>query len=191
MTDQGAPPPEATGGAAQPQVPQTPGTAPAAPTYQTAKGPSGPRAGFWRRFGAAFIDGILLGIVNFAISAAFGQSLVKTTHTNGNASVHIQATGLAFILELVIAVAYFAYFEGGASGQTLGKRAVGIRVIDYSSGGPIGYGRAILRFFARYLSALVCFLGYLWMLWDKEKQTWHDKIATALVVPADAYPVNR
>ncbi len=189
MSDQGSAPPPGQG-PAQPPVPQPAAQGPAAPTYQTAKGPSGPRAGFWRRFGAAFIDGILLGIVNFGISAAFGQKLLETTNGNGTTSVHFQASGAAFIIELVIAVAYFAYFEGGASGQTLGKRALGIRVIDYSSGGPIGYGRAVLRFFARYLSAAVCLLGYLWMLWDKEKQTWHDKIATDLVVPADAYPVT-
>ncbi|MFN2594832.1 MAG: RDD family protein [Actinomycetota bacterium] len=191
MSDQGTTPPPDQGSAApipEAQAAQTP----AAPTYQQApKGPSGPRAGFWRRFGAALIDGILLGVVNAGVSAAFGQKLFETTHTNGNASLHFHASGGAFLIELVIAVAYFAYFEGGASGQTLGKRALGIRVIDYSSGGPIGYGRAVLRFFARYLSAFVCLLGYLWMLWDKEKQTWHDKISTSLVVPVDAYPVTR
>lgn len=189
MSDQGAPPPESQPGAMQ-QPGAQPSAGPAAPTYQTSSGPSGPRAGFWKRFAAALIDGILLGIVNLGISAAFGQKLVETTHRNGTSSVHFQATGLAFILEIAIAVAYFGYFEGGASGQTLGKRALGIRVIDFSSGGPIGFGRAVLRYFARFLSTVACLLGYLWMLWDKEKQTWHDKIATTLVVPADAYPVT-
>jgi uncharacterized RDD family membrane protein YckC len=40
------------------------------------------------------------------------------------------------------------------------------------------------------LSGIVCLLGYLWMLWDKEKQTWHDKLATTVVVPTSAYPVE-
>ncbi|MEA2478034.1 MAG: hypothetical protein QOC87_2233 [Actinomycetota bacterium] len=192
MSDQGAAPPP--GGPIQPTgpaQPTQPGQTPAPPVYQQApKGPSGPRAGFWKRFVAAIIDGVLLGIVNAGISAAFGQSLVTTTHTNGTSSVHIQATGIAFILEIAIAVAYFGYFEGGSTGATLGKKAMGIRVIDFSSGAPIGFGRAVLRYFARFLSAVVCLLGYLWMLWDKEKQTWHDKISTTLVVPTDAYPVT-
>ncbi len=40
------------------------------------------------------------------------------------------------------------------------------------------------------MSAIVLLLGYLWMLWDKENQTWHDKMATSVVVPVSAYPVG-
>ncbi len=42
----------------------------------------------------------------------------------------------------------------------------------------------------RYLSALVLYLGYFWMLWDHEKQCWHDKLASDVVVPISAYPVS-
>ena len=45
-----------------------------------------------------------------------------------------------------------------------------------------------MRYFGRWVSAIPCLLGYFWMLWDKEKQTWHDKFATDVVVPVDAYP---
>jgi uncharacterized RDD family membrane protein YckC len=65
-----------------------------------------------------------------------------------------------------------------------------IRVVDADNGGPIGYGRAVLRYFARILSAIPCLLGYFWMLWDKNSQTWHDKFTTDVVVPTDAYPVE-
>jgi uncharacterized RDD family membrane protein YckC len=94
------------------------------------------------------------------------------------------------LVSVALALAYFTYFEGSSSGQTLGKQALGIRVLDFKAGGPIGYGRALLRTIARYLSAIVLLLGYLWMLWDREKQTWHDKIASTVVVPVDAYPVS-
>jgi uncharacterized RDD family membrane protein YckC len=94
------------------------------------------------------------------------------------------------VASLVLSLSYFSYFEGGRTGQTIGKRALGIRVIDFRAGGPIGYGRGLLRTIARYLSAIVFFLGYLWMLWDREKQCWHDKIAGTVVVPVDAYPVQ-
>ena len=41
----------------------------------------------------------------------------------------------------------------------------------------------------RWVSAIACLLGYFWMLWDKEMQTWHDKFATDVVVPVSSYPV--
>jgi uncharacterized RDD family membrane protein YckC len=69
--------------------------------------------------------------------------------------------------------------------------ALSIRVYDFRGGGTgsIGYGRALVRNLVKYVSAVVVLLGYLWMLWDKEKQTWHDKAAGSVVVPTDAYPV--
>jgi uncharacterized RDD family membrane protein YckC len=45
------------------------------------------------------------------------------------------------------------------------------------------------RYFGRILSGIACFLGYLWMLWDPEKQTWHDKLTNTVVVPVAAYPI--
>ena len=64
-----------------------------------------------------------------------------------------------------------------------------IRVIDVDTGGPIGYGRAFVRYIGRILSAIVIFLGYLWMLWDRERQCWHDKLAGDYVVPVSAHPL--
>jgi uncharacterized RDD family membrane protein YckC len=132
---------------------------------------SGPRAGFWQRFGAALIDGILLGIVGIVLRLALNNAAGS-------------------LVSLAVGIAYFGWLEGSASGQTVGKRAVGIRVYDFRSGGPIGTGRAIGRYFARIISALPCFLGYFWMLWDKEKQCWHDKLVSDVVVPVSAYPVS-
>jgi len=132
---------------------------------------SGPRAGFWRRFAAAFIDGILLGIVNLVLTAAL--------------------KGVGNALALLVGIAYFVYLEGGATGQTVGKKALGIRVISFDTGGPIGYGRAFIRYIGRILSAIVFLLGYLWMLWDSEKQCWHDKFASDVVVPVSSYPVGQ
>jgi len=162
----GAPPP-ATGAPPPPAQPQW------AP-----QGPSGPRASFFRRLGALLIDGILLTIA-FLVLWGIGYAISE-------------ALGTVFVI--VSIVGYFAYFivlEGGPTGQTIGKRALGIRVVDQNAGGQIGYGRGAIRLVARYLSYLVCYLGYLWMLWDKEKQTWHDKLSTSVVVPVEYYPVTR
>jgi uncharacterized RDD family membrane protein YckC len=142
--------------------------APPEPAYN-ASGASGPRAGFWQRLGAAFLDGLVLLIPSIILLLIFKQ-------------------GAAYqALSTLMSLAYFTYFEGGASGQTVGKRALGIRVYDFRQGGPIGYGRGFLRQIGKYLSAIPLFLGYFWMLWDKESQCWQDKIAGSVVVPADAY----
>jgi uncharacterized RDD family membrane protein YckC len=132
--------------------------------------PTGARAGFGPRFLAAVIDGLLVGVAGGFLGAVLGSK---------------PGQGLG----LLVGVAYFAYLEGSASGQTVGKRAMNIRVIDAESGGPIGPGRAVLRYFARILSAIPCGLGYFWMLWDDNKQTWHDKLTTDVVVPTADYPV--
>lgn len=140
------------------------------PPAPTTSGPSGPRASFWRRLGAYLIDSVLLFIpyvIFFMIEP-----------------------GLGYALGLALAVAYFTYFEGGQSGQTLGKRWLSIRVIDFRTGGPIGYGRGVIRYLGKIVSSIPIALGFLWMIWDREKQTWHDKIATTVVVPTSAYPVS-
>lgn len=126
------------------------------------------RAGFWRRFAAALIDGLLLGLGVTLLTLAFKQG--------------------GYLVGLLASVVYYVYLEGGPTGQTLGKSAMGIRVVDIDTGGPIGYGRGFVRYVGRIVSAAAFYLGYLWMLWDPEKQTWHDKFARDLVVPADAYP---
>ena len=146
--------------------------APQAPPGSYSSGPSGPRAGFWQRFGAAFLDGLVLLIPSIILLVIFKQG------------------ALYQLLSTLVSLAYFTYFEGGATGQTLGKKALGIRVYDFREGGPIGYGRGLLGQFGKWLSAIPLGLGYFWMLWDKEKQCWQDKIAGSVVVPADAYRLS-
>ena len=151
---------------------------PSSDTQWSPGGPTGPRAGFWRRLAAVIIDGLIVGVVAGAV---------------GGIGAAVDSTGLIVVGYLVWLVGYAAYeiyFHGSSSGQTVGKRALGIRVVDFATGGPIGYGRATIRWVGRFISGLLCYLGYLWMLWDKEKQTWHDKMANDVVVPTDAYPVD-
>ena len=59
-----------------------------------------------------------------------------------------------------------------------------MRVVDVRDGQPIGPGRGLGRALASALSAWPCYLGYWWMLWDAQKQTWHDKIVKSAVVKA-------
>jgi uncharacterized RDD family membrane protein YckC len=134
-------------------------------------GPSGPRAGFGERLVAALIDGVGVGLASGLLRALFGF-------------------GLGTVLGLVLGLAYYAYLEGSPSGQTVGKKVMNIRVIDFATGAAIDPGRALIRYLARFVSGFPCGLGYFWMLWDAEKQTWHDKLSATVVVPTSAYPVT-
>jgi uncharacterized RDD family membrane protein YckC len=123
---------------------------------QTAR-PVGPAAGWWPRFGAWLVDAIILAIVNTILRVLLG------THVG---------TGIGIVID----AAYFTYFHG-RTGQTPGDAALGIRVVDVRDrpGEPIGYGRAFIRWLVSIVSGVVILLGYFWMLWDGQKQTWHDK----------------
>ena len=59
-----------------------------------------------------------------------------------------------------------------------------IRVVDFNTGGEIGFAKGFLRYVGRIVSSIPCLLGYFWVLREPEKQTWHDKIANTLVVSA-------
>ncbi len=87
------------------------------------------------------------------------------------------------LLGLAISLAYFTYFHG-RTGRTPGNAALSIRVVDIDADvtRPIGYGRAARRWLVSIVSGIVLLLGYLWMLWDPRKQTWHDKAAQSLPI---------
>jgi uncharacterized RDD family membrane protein YckC len=146
---------------------------PAPPPGGVPAGPSGPRADFWYRLGGFLIDGVILGLpVNFVLLAV--SSVIARQ-----------------LFALAAGIAYSVYFIGSGSGQTVGMRVLGIRAIDASTGGRVDYGRAFVRYLVSLVSAFVFLLGYLWMLWDREKQTWQDKAAGTYVVPVSDYPVER
>jgi uncharacterized RDD family membrane protein YckC len=136
------------------------------PSYSTAGtvALTSARSGFWRRFAASLIDGILLGIVSGILQAIIGR-------------------GGGYGLGTLVTIGYFVYFHG-TTGQTPGDAALSIRVVGKDDGAPIGYGRAFVRWLVSLVSGIVILLGYLWMLWDSEKQTWHDKAANSVVVPS-------
>jgi uncharacterized RDD family membrane protein YckC len=131
-------------------------------------GPSGPRATFGQRLVAFIIDGIIVAIPSLILYRVFMV--------------------VGYLLGIVIGIAYYGYLEGGPAGQTVGKLAMSIRVIRFDTGGALGWGTAIVRYLCRIISAIPCYLGYFWMLWDKEKQCWQDKLANTVVVPTSAYP---
>jgi uncharacterized RDD family membrane protein YckC len=92
---------------------------------------------------------------------------------------------LAMALNLLFPFAYFAWCNGEL-GRTLGKRLLGLHVVDQESGARIGFGRALLRhltFFLLFIALLIPgIVNVLFPLWDKRRQTLHDKVVRSVVV---------
>jgi uncharacterized RDD family membrane protein YckC len=75
-------------------------------------------------------------------------------------------------------------YQEGTTGQTPGKKVVGIKLVSESTGQPIGFGMAFVRKLAHFLDSLACYIGWLWPLWDDKSQTFADKVCTTIVVQA-------
>ena len=114
-----------------------------------------PRAGFGSRLGALALDVLLLGI--------------------SSALLNIE-DGWAFFVFVAYHVAFWAW-----KGTTIGGIVCRVRVVR-PDGAPVGLTEALVRGLSAIFSVAVAGLGWFWMLWDPERQTWHDKIAGTIVV---------
>lgn len=205
------PPPPALHAAQQPQQ-QNPYAGGAPSAYQAAPqvnpyggGPAYPGskayveqhfgrvAGFGSRAGALIIDGLLsmIGLIPVIIGAVllvaaapdvdeYGSS-VDGTSNGGLAAVG----GLLIFLGIVLCIAIQIWnriFKMGRTGQSVGKKAMGISLISTSTGQPIGALQCFLRELLSGLINQVFYLSYLWMLWDDNKQTLHDKVVNSNVI---------
>lgn len=160
------------------------------PTQGQLTGPL-PRASFGQRFGAFAIDLIIIVGAEIIISLVFGAVIAAVANAGSGAAIALASVVglLAFILYIAIPIVYFGYMEGQPSGQTFGKRALGIRVVDFNTGGRLTMGSAMVRSVVRSVLSGIFLLGYLWMLWDPQQQTWHDKLVGTTVVPVSSHPV--
>jgi len=138
-----------------PSAPEPPTlTQPARPAFPP-EALSWPRAGFWERMGAAFLDVVLLGVIG--------------------AFAHLTMPWI-----FLVAVAYFAGMWAW-KGTTIGGTVLGLRVVRLDAQ-PLAFMVALVRALAAGFSIIVLFLGFLWIAWDPEKQGWHDRIAGTVVL---------
>jgi uncharacterized RDD family membrane protein YckC len=127
------------------------------------------KAGWGTRALAILIDGIGIGIIAGAVSSILGSAPTSN-----------QYQGLSILLQ----AAYFTYFWSAAGkGQTLGSRALNIRVVK-TDGSYLDYAGAFLRYIGFVISCAMFFIGVIWAAFDAQKQGWHDKIAGTYVVKA-------
>jgi uncharacterized RDD family membrane protein YckC len=136
-------------------------------------------AGFWLRFAALLIDGIIMLPL---ILPYFGAILFMDAVDNDTLKVIAGIlVVLCWLLVFVGQWLYFAMLESGKSQATVGKRLLGLQVTD-RQGARIGFGRATGRYFAKLISALPFEIGFMMAGWTARKQALHDIIADTLVV---------
>lgn len=140
--------------------------------------------GFWIRFGAKFIDGIIKWVVSIVVQlvvVGLGVAIVTGGGNGGGAEAGVLILNvLATALQLGFAAVYETWFLG-RYGATPGKMACGLRVVT-ADGDRLTYGRAFCRHLAEYLSSLLCLIGYIIAAFDDEKRTLHDHICSTRVV---------
>lgn len=123
-------------------------------------------AGFWRRFAAFIIDGIILTLIAVVFGFLHG-----------------------YLLSWFASFLYTPFFESSALRGTPGKAVMELQVVDMQ-GQRISFKRAVIRFFMRIVSSLLLCIGFLMMLFTEKKQTLHDLAAETLVLHAQPPAVN-
>lgn len=137
-------------------------------------------AGFWVRFGAVILDTIIVYIVAIVAGGVIG--IIGATM---GGTKWVGAVGM--IVGILGAFLYFTLMESSERGATLGKRAFKLRVVTADGHDRIGFGRAVGRYFARFISIIVLYIGYLMQPFTQRKQALHDMICgTAVVALAPA-----
>lgn len=183
-------PPAAGGTYPAPQDPYPP------PHYGGSGGQLGPPYATWgTRLGGYLIDLVIFIPVLIILAVLFRHTHVATVHfsmrTNG--VQHRRSISLlSFIVTGVASLIYGTVLVGGKRGQTVGMMAVGIRAVRDGTHDMVGYGRAFGRALVeevfRLLGSATIILGVVWLLdmlfplWDKKRQTLHDKIAKTVVL---------
>lgn len=123
-------------------------------------------------FALASISSRLIAlIVDNVILAIVGALLLGVGRETGG--------GLTFLIGLI----YHWYFLSRRDGQTLGKQMMNIRVIK-TDGSGLTDTDAALRYVGYYINTFVFLIGWLWALFDANRQGWHDKIVQTYVVEA-------
>ena len=171
-------------------TPAPPGAGGPVPTFDGGTPGRPVLSGWWRRVGAAIIDGFIVSlgaVVLFAILAALGLSV----DSDGGAVAFVLAAMVAVLVFAVVALLYAPAMMSRTDGRTVGRMAMGIRVIR-ADGGPMTFWFAMLRevivktllvgAIASATFGLAWLLDVLWPLWDEEHRALHDFVVNTRVI---------
>ncbi|MCC7368466.1 MAG: RDD family protein [Chloroflexi bacterium] len=135
-----------------------------------------------KRLAAILLDGLVPAIIMIPVAAA--SSVASASLPSMPSDLMLTVLIFLGILTYAGLFSYSAVVLGmWAYGLTPGKWMMGLQVIKIDTGAPVGFWRMALRqIVGQWVSAIVCYLGFLWILFDRNKQGWHDKIAKTLVI---------
>ena len=162
----GATPPPGYGGTPAPGL----GT----PQPGMAYGSPGPLASWGQRAIAYLVDALIL-TVGWVVVMIAGAVLGAIVDVLGMLVMLVGYLGM-------FAVSLYFFYMTGAVGASPGKKLMGLKVVGIRTGQPIGGGLGIVRYLAHIVDALVCYLGFLLPLVDKQRQTIADKIMSTVVL---------
>lgn len=148
-------------------------------------------AGFGQRLIALLIDGAILGVGGMIVAAVFGGIFVGTAGIDtltGSGEISEGTLIAGFLLYFLFIVGmtvaawlYYALQESSPRMATIGKRAMGIVVTDMD-GHRISFARATGRFFSKWISGAIMYVGYIMAAFTEKKQALHDMIVNSLVM---------
>lgn len=151
-------------------------------------------AGFWLRFVAVIIDGIILGVVQWlvilpilgvmGIGMASGiQNMEPGNEAQAMSMVAgmMAMMGVAQIFFFALQTLYYSIMESSKLQATVGKLVIGIKVTN-AEGAKLDFGKAFVRNLCKIISSVILFIGYLMAAFTEKKQALHDIIAGTLVV---------
>jgi len=140
-------------------------------------------AGFGARAVAYILDSILLSLVIGALSIVVLPIIAGTSRDGDVSAAGGAAIAVWVILIILVSLLYFPFFWQ-RSGRTPAMGMFNIKVVRDSDGGPITWGRAVLRYIGFFIDSIVFGLpiGWLWPLFDKRRRAWHDLIGGTVVI---------
>ncbi|MFE0580772.1 RDD family protein [Streptomyces sp. NPDC058874] len=135
-----------------------------------------PLAHWGLRFGAYLLDALIIAGPMYLLTG-IGTAL-SGDETGATVGGILGLLGLLYTLGMAI----FQLYKEGTTGQSIGKKIVGISLHREADGATLGFGMAFVRKLAHFLDSITCYLGWLWPLWDEKKQTFADKVCSTVVV---------
>ncbi len=133
-------------------------------------------ASWIHRVGAYLIDALV--VLPFSLLAAFlGQDTDPVTGTPTLNAMYFVFIALSLALN-----GYNRWYLAGKTGQSWGRKALGLRLVGEQTGQPIGPLLAFARDLAHFVDSIICYIGYLFPLWDAKRQTLADKLVKTVVV---------
>ncbi len=189
----GYPPPPMPGGY-PPPPPSGGGYAPPPPINVIGQLPQSAYTPWLTRVLASLIDAVpmvLIQAIGFGILFASSKTTCVSNNSDRDfggvcqmdaSAVGLIATMLTSLLTFAFAIWNYGYRQG-TTGSSIGKSIMNFKVVGERTGLPIGFGLSVVRQIAHFVDAVICYIGYLFPLWDPKRQTLADKIMSTVCLP--------